>query len=1027
MNGTDMLMAQTSVTTSKGVTHASGGWDTELLVLRGDDRAELMETLRALTDYLRCHPRTNLADLAFTLNTGLRGGGCRLGVIAATAEEAVSRLERAVGRLVDPRCRSLRDAAGIYFAAEPLHPNGKIAFLFPGEGAQYPGMLREVGDAFPEVAAFFAECDAALVRAGGRPLTGLFAVPPDTGARERARAEEELRRLDSAMLSVLMADWALYKLLRRLGLTPDIVAGHSMGELAALWAAEVLQTDDQFLPSVRAMMERMQRQEEDAGADTILLAVGMGRAKLADLLTELGGPAVTVAMDNCPHQAVVVGPAGPMAALEAELHRRRLVCERLPFRRPYHTAQFAPLVEPLRHLFKQVPFHAPGRPVYSCTTGRPFPDDPAEICRLAVAHWARPVRFTELITNLHADGVRLFIESGPRGNLSAFVEDILRGKSFVALPADVARRSGLTQLHHLLGCLAAHNVPLCLDALYRHRSLRRLEWRDGGKQADSPTRRQGEGQTSRQGDRQEVLARYLSVMGQFLDLQRDTAELFLRRRPANRTGKASPDGGDSRRALPLVGEVLRHAPGRELEIRRVLDLREDRFAADHTVGGRSVSQVDPDHHGLPIMPMTFTLEMMAEAASLLVPGKVVTAIHKVQLFRWLEFDADEPQAAAVVVRVSGGQGQVLVEAEVTDLGSAARPLASPATVARATLVLDAAYPVASPPALFLISAGRAPAISLERMYLNLFHGPLFRGVRSIERVSSDGIESQVEVLPGKGLFRSAPAPALVLDPVLLDVVMHPLAAWHLEQPDQAGRILLPVAVDSLEFFGPPPAPGRHLTSRGRVVETTARSFVHDVEVLDSDARLWGRLNKVKYWRLYVPFEQVNFHGPKDQYFLSQRSTEVEDRVRSALAPADDQRQPPPFAVMQLDAPPDLQQAALQRVTAQVTLTPAEREALRRLPPRSSETQRWLFDRIAAKDAIRAVWRQLQQERLFPADIDLVAESAGRFRARRRGAPDQPFPPAAVARAGAATVAVSAAEPSMLDGILAAVMRERHEL
>src|SRR5207248_89866 len=103
--------------------------------------------------------------------------------------------------------------------------------------------------------------------------------------------------------------------------------------------------------------------------------------------------------------------------------------------------------------------------------------DPDAIRRLTVEHWASPVEFTQLIRNLHADGVRLFVESGPRGNLSAFVEDILRGRPFAALPADVPRRSGLTQLNHLAGQLAAHHVPLKLDHLYSRREPRPVAWK----------------------------------------------------------------------------------------------------------------------------------------------------------------------------------------------------------------------------------------------------------------------------------------------------------------------------------------------------------------------------------------------------------------------------------------------------------------------------------------------------------------------------------------------------------------------
>jgi hypothetical protein len=469
----------------------------------------------------------------------------------------------------------------------------------------------------------------------------------------------------------------------------------------------------------------------------------------------------------------------------------------------------------------------------------------------------------------------------------------------------------------------------------------------------------------------------------------------------------------------MLAEIVRHDPGREVVMHRVLDLDEDCFARDHTIGGRYISKVDPEHHGLPIMPMTFILEMMAEAASVLSPGKFLTAVHNVQLFRWLEYDEKEPRSVEVVVRATTAKGTTRLHAEVRDLGTAARPRTAPLTTARAILVLDAAYPVAPVTAPFAVTGEHHPTVSLEQMYLNLFHGPLLQGVNSIERVGSAEIESRVEVLPREKLFGSVARPDMMLDPVLMDVVTHPLAAWHLEQPDQSGRILLPVGAHSLEFFGPPPACGTSLVSRGRVSETTVRSFVHEIEVVDGGGRVWARVRKLKYWRFYVPFGRVNFHGPKDIYFLSRRWTEMEAPAHAANG----QRRA--FAIMRLEPPADLQHVALHRVTAQVALTPAEKEAFRRLPPRDAETAGWLFDRIAAKDAVRAVWSELHQERLFPADIELVAGPAGLFRAQRRGAPAQSLPLAAVIRTGAITVAVSAGDAFALGIAVSIAGQEEH--
>src|SRR5262249_32668008 len=157
--------------------------------------------------------------------------------------------------------------------------------------------------------------------------------------------------------------------------------------------------------------------------------------------------------------------------------------------------------------------------------------------------------------------------------------------------------------------------------------------------------------------------------------------------------------------------------------------------------------------------------------------------------------------------------------------------------------------------------------SLATLYRNLFHGTLFQVVRSLDRIGDTVITSRIVVLPRDRLFRSTTEPNWILDPVLVDVSNHPHAGWHLEQPDQSGRILLPVGLDSIEFFGPPPPARTQLTCQSQPLKASSRHFTHRGDAIGPDGRLCFRLQGAKYWRFYVPFGDVNFHGPKDEYFL----------------------------------------------------------------------------------------------------------------------------------------------------------------
>ena len=149
---------------------------------------------------------------------------------------------------------------------------------------------------------------------------------------------------------------------------------------------------------------------------------------------------------------------------------------------------------------------------------------------------------------------------------------------------------------------------------------------------------------------------------------------------------------------------------------------------------------------------------------------------------------------------------------------------------------------------------------------------------------------------------------------------------------------------------------------------------------------------MKCWRFYVPFGEVNFHGPKDQYFLSHRWHQVEEQR------SDVRRPDAPLALVRLEPPVDLNQGSMLQVTAKVTLTPSELREYRRLEGLGDDVKGWLFDRNAAKDAIRLVWNEMTGQRLFPSDIEVEPMADGRFTAHRRGASGESFPPAAIDRA-----------------------------
>ncbi len=114
----------------------SPAWETELILLSGGDRAELLQVIADLQAFLQTSPQLRLTDLAFTLNVQECHHPVRLAVVAKSVSDLAEKLQRTAEKLADAKCKQIRDVQGIFFAGEPLGHAGKLAVLFPGEGAR---------------------------------------------------------------------------------------------------------------------------------------------------------------------------------------------------------------------------------------------------------------------------------------------------------------------------------------------------------------------------------------------------------------------------------------------------------------------------------------------------------------------------------------------------------------------------------------------------------------------------------------------------------------------------------------------------------------------------------------------------------------------------------------------------------------------------------------------------------------------------------------------------------------------------
>jgi len=451
-------------------------WDTEVFIVQGHSREALVQSAQRLAEFLARKPDVSAKDLAYTLNCPLDPAGERLAIVAESLDGLAKKLDYALQRLREPQTTAIRDRSGIYYFEEPLGGDSRVAFLFPGEGCQYPDLLWDLCIHFPEVRACFDRGNQVWGDAWSEllPSEVLF-PPPSPNPADGPAVDERIWDLDVATAAVYMADYAVYQLLSRLNVTPDFLAGHSSGELTALFSsgALVAKSDDEVINYCMDLLRTGRSVSDEVPAAT-LMTVGISDPQVVDELLNDGNGDIEVAMDNCPHQVILCGPRDVMATARERLQKSGAICTMLPYHRAYHTPRYQPVSDEFFELFQGWEFIGPPIPVYSCATAQPYPADPREVRRWAADQWARPVRFRATIEALYEAGARIFVEVGPRANLSGFVEDILQERPFLAIPSNVHYRSGISQLGHLLGMLAAHGLPLQLDYLYHRREPTRV-------------------------------------------------------------------------------------------------------------------------------------------------------------------------------------------------------------------------------------------------------------------------------------------------------------------------------------------------------------------------------------------------------------------------------------------------------------------------------------------------------------------------------------------------------------------------
>ncbi len=415
----------------------------ELVVVSAKSEAALKEQAARLRAHLQGNAEESLGDVAYSLASTRSEFEHRLGIVARTREGLQAQLELAARGEIP---------AGVARGTVAASP-GKLAFLFTPQGAQTPGMGRDLYAAWPAFRHAFDRCMTLFDRELERPLREVMWGEP--GSVE-AELLDQTKYTQPALFALA---YALHALWRSWGVIPDLVAGHSAGELVAACVAGVFALED----AVRlcAARGRLMQALPRGGA---MRAIAASEAMVAAVVAAQS-EVVSIAAVNGPESVVISGVEGAVSAIGEWFAARGVRSKGLQVSHASHSPLMEPMLEPYRQVAESLRYERPSVALVSNLSGQVSGEE-VSCADYWVRHVRESVRFVAGVQALYEAGARTFVELGPRPTLLGLLPTCLPQAKPTLLPSLREGRPETESILEALGGLWAVGHSVDWHALF---------------------------------------------------------------------------------------------------------------------------------------------------------------------------------------------------------------------------------------------------------------------------------------------------------------------------------------------------------------------------------------------------------------------------------------------------------------------------------------------------------------------------------------------------------------------------------